>query len=368
MSNSLSFLEALFYFTLVFILTAIITAWVFLEIENLTTYLKKLSEENEDEVPKLRLSIFGTKQLSLAFHSLKKMWSNQLLSESWILQNLPVPVCILDNNQKVVFANQSMLTTFKSVLISQSLPQQFYTSKTKKALQSIYQNTSIVKKCTLAFKNGKTYQIRIEHLPTETKLKGQVVLVFQDITSFESINQKQLEFIAHVSHELKTPLSIIAGFTETLRTTAKNDKEAQEHFLKLIENQTNKMTLLVQNILFQTQKDFYFQPSQDISINELLESVIQNFSVKAQQKQQLFNISFAKKTEKIHGDYAPLFNVFQNILDNALKYAPSKTTISIKTFFSQKQRRKLFCISIHNTGTFIPKSEYKIIFEILEIG
>ena len=260
LSNSLGVWEALFYFSLVFILTAIITAWVFLEIENLTTYLKKLSEENEDEIPKLRLSIFGTKQLSLAFHTLKKMWSNQLLSESWILQNLPVPVCILDKNQKVVFANQSMMTTFKFVLIKHPLPDKIYTDEIKKNLQAVYQNASIMKTCTLAFKNGKTYHTRIGLLPTETKLGGKVVLVFQDITSFESINQQQLEFIAHISHELKTPLSIIAGFTETLKTTAKNDKNAQEHFLQLIENQTQKMTLLVQNMLTQTQKNFIFNP------------------------------------------------------------------------------------------------------------
>ncbi len=356
----LSPLAAFLYFLLVFLITAIITAWVFIELENFTAYLRHLAQEFDSNLPKFKFGVFGPKQLSQAFIAVKNRWSEQLLSDSWILQNMPVAIMILDANKNIVFANQSLFACFKNVAYH-SPPPAFFMKKYAADFKAVFSG----KKGNTHFKwvyGSKAFQVRVERLPAQTKGGGIVAVVFQDITSLEQLNQQQTDFIANASHELKTPLSIIAGFTETLRTTAKNDPEAQDLFLKLIEQQTQKMTGLVQNLLMSAQKNFFTRKN-NVKLELLLQSLIQSFLPKATQHQKKINLVITPNAKNLTGDFGPLFNVYQNILDNAIKYGTPDSTITIKADVVKNRNQSSLVVSFHNFGNPIPPQEQKRIFE-----
>ena len=167
--------------------------------------------------------------------------------------------------------------------------------------------------------------------PTE-EASPVLIMVLEDRTKMILTEKMRRDFVANVSHELRTPLSVLKGYTETLLSGALKDYELAVDFITTIEQHANRLTRLVEDLLdlSKFEADNFILPLEAISLEPLLLRV-QNL---AQAKASLKNITVKTlanphKLPKVMGHVSSLEQVFLNLVDNAIKYSPADTTITI---------------------------------------
>lgn len=188
-----------------------------------------------------------------------------------------------------------------------------------------------------------------------------VVCVFSDVTEEFNLELSRKKFIAEVSHELKTPLTTIGTYTETLIDNYPVGDEMTISFLKTIHNETEKMTSLVKNLLTLSKFD-----AQSIEMNKeffdpdlLVSDIVETFRIEAENKGQSLSYNKVNDIPSIMGDVYQIERAIKNIISNSMKYTPSGG--SIKAFVSCLYGDVY--IKIEDTGKGIPEQDLPHIFE-----
>ncbi len=191
------------------------------------------------------------------------------------------------------------------------------------------------------------------------ELEG-IIIVLKDITKHTKLDNMRKEFVANVSHELRTPLTSIKSYAETLKDMGLDDAEMSYSFLDIIESESDRMTLLLQDLLdlskFDSDKfDLNLEP---VNLGELLDMTVLQNQVSAQNKNQKINFK-DKKDFTINCDRARINQVFTNILSNAIKYSKEGSKIDI----TMTELQHFYEISISDNGMGIPPEDLDRIFE-----
>ncbi|NLN64391.1 MAG: cell wall metabolism sensor histidine kinase WalK [Clostridiaceae bacterium] len=193
----------------------------------------------------------------------------------------------------------------------------------------------------------------------ENTVEG-IITVIQDITESQKLDNMRKEFVANVSHELKTPLTSIKSYSETLLDGAVDDPETAKSFLQVIYLESNRMDRIVKDLLLLSKHDSGIQLNlQRISPTELTQSVIQNLKMTADEKHQKIKMVETQKAPDISGDWDRLEQLLFNIVGNAIKYTPDYGEIVVYV----GRREKNACISVVDNGIGIPEQDLGRIFE-----
>lgn len=362
-TNKLSWISAGISLLAFWGISAIVVFYVFKDLDNFMIYMKKLAQGFEPELPKLHWGIFSSRHLTKTFLSVKNLWSSQFLSDRSVLENLPNPMLMIDEDKKIVFANLSAKSLFGNKLLDHNIQKLFDDTDFLNDLKAIISKKIPSKtRPELAVKDPvgqiKTFQVRMEHLPAKTKDGAILAVSFFDITPFKLFKTQQADFFANASHELKTPLAIVSGCVETLQGPAQNDAKAHEKFLSLIAEQNSRMTHLVQQMLqlSRMQVDVPMTSKKTFSINDLLQKIIQDLSIRAQTLHKKIVLKKYPHLPLFAGNRDDLYHAFLNLLDNALKYSAPKSTITVSTYLDSTPK-SLLVISIHNEGNPIPEEK-----------
>lgn len=169
------------------------------------------------------------------------------------------------------------------------------------------------------------------------------------------------DFISTVSHELRTPLTSIRGFSQTmLASWDKLDDENKKKFLKIIEEQSNRLINLVENMLSVTKLNSVTDKiiSKEISIKPIIETVIQ--IIKNQYKDKTFNINIPEKIPSIYADEDKFQQIMTNLIENAAKYGDDNSNITISANICENYQ--FVSIKISNFGYGIEEKDYEKIF------
>ncbi|MFP7299530.1 two-component system histidine kinase PnpS [Neobacillus niacini] len=188
-----------------------------------------------------------------------------------------------------------------------------------------------------------------------------VLLVFHDITEIKKLEQMRKDFVANVSHELKTPVTSIKGFSETLIDGAMHNQDTLEAFLSIINKESNRMQSLIQDLL-----DFSKIEQQEFKLNiqgfdlyELIKEVITMLNKRAKSKDIRLELEFNREELYIQGDHDRLKQVFINIISNAILYTPPRGSVTVTLFDYEKKVK----VHIKDTGVGIKQEEIPRIFE-----
>ncbi|WP_199425611.1 two-component system histidine kinase PnpS [Thermaerobacillus caldiproteolyticus] len=194
---------------------------------------------------------------------------------------------------------------------------------------------------------------------TNDEWKG-IVLVFHDITELKKLEQMRKDFVANVSHELKTPITSIKGFAETLLDGAMKDERALEHFLSIILKESERLQSLIQDLLDLSkieQQGFQLQV-ETINLFQLLKEVIMMFHGKAAEKDIDLQLNVSQPIY-INGDSNRLKQVLINLITNALTYTPQGGRVEV----SVEDQNEEVLIHVKDTGIGIDEKEIPRIFE-----
>lgn len=173
--------------------------------------------------------------------------------------------------------------------------------------------------------------------------------------------KQQEDFISTVSHELRTPLTSIRGFAQTMLSSwDKLDDESKKKFIQIIEQQSNRLINLVENMLsvnkLQSFKDKLVYKT--ASANTLIEPIIQ--IIKHQYPNHNFECIFNKKIPQIFVDIDKFQQIMTNLIENAAKYSNEGTTVTIKTDFSSCP--DYVSIKVSDEGIGIKEEDFEKIF------
>lgn len=205
--------------------------------------------------------------------------------------------------------------------------------------------------------------IRVNLAPFQNDrgIKSGYVFVLQDITEQERLDRMRRDFVANVSHELKTPLTSIKSYTETILDGVVTDQDTVHEFLTVVNDEADRMGRLVRDLLQLSNFDSR-QVSLDLGQHDYLKLIrgsIQKLEVTARQKQQ--TIKLISDCDVIEGtfDKDRIEQVILNILSNAIKYTPEGG--SIKVFASKSAEQVL--MKFQDSGMGIPEKDLHRIFE-----
>lgn len=187
----------------------------------------------------------------------------------------------------------------------------------------------------------------VEHVPVErwmelvvspvsmpTELGGIdncFLMTFHDQTQLRRVEEMRADFVANASHELRTPLAALSGFIDTLQGPARDDPKARERFLGIMHAQATRMARLIDDLLSLSRVELsaHVRPDARVDVVPLLRQVVDGLEVLARERQVTIEASLPSTPVLIAGDSEELLRVFENLIENGLKYGASGGRVSV---------------------------------------
>lgn len=173
------------------------------------------------------------------------------------------------------------------------------------------------------------------------------------------MNNIQDEFISTVSHEMRTPLTSIRGFSQTLLSSwDKIDEDSKKKFVKIIEEQSNRLINLVENVLTVSKMNADKPVFREVNVNLSIEKVVQMLSLKYKDYRIVCTLNNHLPSARL--DEEKFQQIMTNLIDNACKYSDEKKEIEITTSFSNSDYVK---ITVKDYGVGIKEDDFNKVFE-----
>jgi len=242
-----------------------------------------------------------------------------------ILEHLPLPVMLVGPGGRIERANSAAHEFLglgaESGLLSASLRQ----PKVLEAVSAVLQGekAKVVEYSTVAPIES---HVRVHVIPLKAEEPGphlwRALLVLADETSNKRIERMRADFLANASHELRTPLASLSGFIETLRGHARDDIDARDKFLSIMQDQTERMSRLINDLLSlsRVEMDEHVPPSGEADLAAMAQDTIDSVGPLAKPKNIQIDFEGDAKA-KVVGERDQLFEIAQNLIENAIKYS-----------------------------------------------
>ena len=282
---------------------------------------------------------------------------------SAILGSMVEGVAVVNSTERLVFANPG----FAEILSLDVLPQ------SGSALVEVIRQTELIE----AVRKVLAGEPRVESEIVTGTLRQRffaatvasvraathlgAVIVLHDITELRKLERVRRDFVANVSHEFKTPLTAIQGFSETLLAGALDDPQNRKRFLEIILDHSRRLARLTDDLLKLSKMDAdrLDLEIRRLSVSQFVEGCVETVQHSATEKDIRISVNLAAALPDVAADRPRLAEVLQNLLDNALQYTPSGGQIMISA--SSDSAEVTFTVS--DTGIGIPKADQPRIFE-----
>ncbi len=210
-------------------------------------------------------------------------------------------------------------------------------------------------------KDERTFAVSVAAVRKNPELILGQIVVLSDITSMKRLMRMRTDFVANVSHELKTPLTAILGYVETLLEGAIDDKKNRGQFLKKISDQAQRLHALISDVLelSKIESGMFITSLEPMELTEVASQVVEVLKAKWESKEIAIHQDIPVGTRVI-AHQEGLFHVFENLLDNAIKYSPEKSEIRV---YSQVLEDGRVEFSVEDHGAGIPQEAQSRVFE-----
>ena len=207
--------------------------------------------------------------------------------------------------------------------------------------------------------NDKVLNMMFVPFKDDFKKPEGVIAVIQDITEQVNLDNMRKDFVANVSHELKTPITSIIGYAETLQGMGDSEEEKNK-FLNVIISEANRMSVLVSDLLtlskYETDETI---KKEEFDLTEVVKNVYENLKLEAKKKKQNIECFVTANVPNVYADRFGIERVIINILNNSIKYTPENGSIKVYVGFVYNDAY----IKVIDTGIGIPEEDLNRIFE-----
>lgn len=171
-------------------------------------------------------------------------------------------------------------------------------------------------------------ELIITPIPVPTLFGGTdkcMLMTFHDQTPLRRVEEMRADFVANASHELRTPLAALSGFIDTLQGPAKDDPRARERFLGIMHIQATRMARLIEDLLSLSRVELsaHVRPDTLVDIVPIIRQVVDGLEPLARERQVIIDVDLPDDPVWIAGDREELLRLFENLVENALKYGAS---------------------------------------------
>lgn len=274
-----------------------------------------------------------------------------------ILESMESGVIALDNNEKIILSNPYSKKIFD--LQGDVIGKKISACVIDYDLINFIRQLPDINTKEIKLFHPIEREIRVKKAPIISGTKNQIgiVIAIQDITDIKRLENMRSEFVANVSHELKTPLTSIKGFSETLRYV--DDFETKNKFLNIIDKEAERLTNLINDILILSNiENLHKMENDNFRPKEVIENIIDIMRKQAEKKQ--VKIEFINEfSDEIVGSKDKFHQLALNLIENAIKYSNENGNVKILI----TSNNGYFIFKVSDDGIGIPRNDIPRIFE-----
>ncbi len=318
------------------------------------------AEQASDELAELARALNeNASRLDQTIHSL----TDERNRSAAILRSMAEGVAVVSADGRVIFSNQAFCRTL--ALEAESCEGRPFIELIRQSdllamVETVLTQGQGVSR-EIEIGTARPRNLAVTGAPVRSDGTTGAVLVLHDISELRRLERVRRDFVASVSHELKTPLTAVQGFAETLLSGALEDQANSRRFLEIIRNHAVRLGRLTDDLLKLSQieagkLELEFRA---VSVPEVVQPCVETSRLKASEKNLVLFVDCPAGLPALRGDGQRLQEVLQNLLDNAIQYTPPGGQISIHA----SRHGQEVVISVSDTGIGIPQAEHQRIFE-----
>jgi two-component system, OmpR family, phosphate regulon sensor histidine kinase PhoR len=282
-------------------------------------------------------------QIRRTILQLARTWREQvhsaqtrLAAAEAIIAAVPDPLILLDQRRRIVRVNAAAANFVGALSPPRDLASALRNPTLLAAADAVLRGeVSRVVEFSLTVPVERQLRARFARIDQPSSDGAVAVLSLHDVTELKRAEQMRADFIANASHELRTPLATLTGFIETLRGPARDDAEARERFLAIMGGQAMRMARLVEDLLSLSRIELneHVPPQGAVALAAVLDHLAQALELHAAERDMQIRLALPPDLPDVQGDRDELAQLFQNLLDNAIKYgrAGSEITVGAET-------------------------------------
>ena len=283
-----------------------------------------------------------------------------------VLASMLEGVIAIDSDERIVSINRSAAQLFENEPVNcqgKSIEEVIRSPAMQQFIRRSLRNKSPSEEDITVFQNEERV-IDVKGSPLLDANQHQIgtLMVFHDVTQLRRLENMRRDFVANVSHEIKTPLTAIKGFVETLQQGNVEKVHEKERFLGIIQKHVDRLNAIVEDLLALSRiekedesKEIKFEK---VNLEDVFNAAIQLCRPKAEEKKIRIDLDCAKDATAIF-DPALIEQAVVNLLDNALKYSEPQSTILVKSH----QKNSEVIISVQDHGIGIAQKHLPRVFE-----
>jgi two-component system phosphate regulon sensor histidine kinase PhoR len=312
----------------------------------------------------LRLNL-AMNRISDAMHEINRSYTRQQDSMTTLIENIGNGLLFVDGVGRINYVNQTFKEDFQTDATHWELADYHEVipyEEVRKMIDEVFETKEkLARQLQFAVHiERKHFDVSCAPIVNKHKKVRGIVVVFHDITAIKKLENTRKDFVANVSHELKTPVTSLIGFTETLLDGAREDKELEDQFLHIMLHEGRRLQSLITDLLelSKIEREHFVLQWASVSLSDVLGSVLLILREKAEAKK--IKLEHLQGDEGlIAGDAFRIRQIMINLISNAISYTPENGRVSIAIH----ERKSEADLVISDTGMGIEQDQIPRIFE-----
>ncbi|MYZ49244.1 ATP-binding protein [Propylenella binzhouense] len=249
-----------------------------------------------------------------------------------VVAALQDPAIVLDRTGVVRFLNERASSAFPLTRVGNLLALTFRSPDLVQAITDVLEGRRSSVQYNEGGQGGRTFSVVFSPIHEPSGGDAFALVVFDDITDRLAVARMRSDFVANASHELRTPLASLTGFIETLLGPARNDPAVAERFLRIMLEQANRMRRLLDDLLSLSRLEMrvHRRPTESVDVVTALRHVVDALAPVAERYGVEVTLDLPDRPVAVRGEPDELVQVFQNLVENAIKYGASGKKVAIK--------------------------------------
>ncbi|KAA5604885.1 PAS domain-containing protein [Roseospira marina] len=253
-------------------------------------------------------------------------------SDALVVDSLPDPILLIDTGGAVTRGNAAARALFGRDGVGKPLTLLLRDPVVLTAVEAVLAGgPGRAVQVVLPGAVERDYEVRVGPLAQPDRQGAEVMVSMHDVSKLVRLERMRADFVANASHELRTPLSSLVGFVETLMGPARDDADAHDRFLPIMLEQGRRMQRLVEDLLSLSRIEIneHAAPTDTVPLPELVHRIARSLELKCRAKRCAIVFDLDPGLPPVVGDADQLSQVFQNLLDNAVKYGRPDSTVTV---------------------------------------